>query len=109
MAGDERLHEVRAVGVAVEVDLPEPERAQDGREVPGRVDRREQVGGVTAGRPAPVAALDLAGARRRRPPGTSGPEVTPANAWTDRQSMSAELPVPRLSTSSSPRSRRSGR
>ena len=68
VARDERLHEVRAVGVPVEVDLAQPERPQDRGEVARGVDGREQVGGVKGGPPGPaVAALDLAGARRHDP------------------------------------------
>jgi hypothetical protein len=41
-------------------------------------------------------------------PGTSGVEVTPANAWSGSQSIRPDVPVPRLSTSSRLRVRSSG-
>ena len=100
MARDEVLDEVGAVGVAVEIDRSS-RSAGSGREVVGGVG-----GGEQADAPRPNA-LDL-------PPAVPGapregaPRGAPVNDCTLLQSISPEPPVPRLSTSSSPRSRKSG-
>ena len=54
VAGDEVLHEVGAVGVAVEVDLAQPQGAQDRGEIVGRVGGGEEIACAAA-----VARVDL--------------------------------------------------